>query len=50
MKYKIEIGYHTELTYEDFEDFTSALGVLFNGGVRDELRVKAQADEEPEEV
>lgn len=47
MKYKIEVGYTTDLMYDNFDDFTAAIGVLLDGGV-ERLRMEVVKEKKDE--
>ena len=44
MKYIIKIDYSATLTFSNFDDFMSALGILAEGGVK-ELKVMFEKEE-----
>ena len=44
--YTIIIDYTNELKFEDFNDFTNTLGLLFQGGIKKEIRVKYEKEVE----
>lgn len=43
--YKIRIDYSTTLKYENFDDFTNMIGMLFHGGVK-KLEIEEVTDDE----
>lgn len=43
--YTITIDYTNELKFEDFNDFTNMLGLLFLGGISNEIKVKFEKEE-----